>query len=213
MTKRLILIALLGYLSWLLWLAPAPSTELTRQLAHTLQPASHFDPELTIHHPPLQHPLNATPFTIGDYRFVPQAQFQIEARILSRQTYRFDRLAPVSPIDLALGWGPMAQDHILEPIRIRQARRFYFWSTREPPIPPREIGRHSANMHLIPVGDSVARTLRRAKVDQHIRLHGYLVDVHHRNGGYWRTSLTRDDTGAGACEIILVTLATTVDHH
>ncbi len=206
MAKRLLLIALLGYLSWILWLAPAPSAQLTRELGQTVNTATHFDPALTIQQPPIQQPLNAAPFTIGDYQFIPKARFQIEARILGHQTYRFDRLARVSPIDLALGWGPMARDEVLEAIRIRQSNRFYYWSTRDFPIPRRDIERHSANMHLIPVGDSVARALRRSTVDQQIRIHGYLVDIHHRNGHYWRTSLTRDDTGAGACEIILVTL-------
>ncbi|MCC5845262.1 MAG: hypothetical protein JJU05_13520 [Verrucomicrobia bacterium] len=40
---------------------------------------------------------------------------------------------------------------------------------------------------------------------QRVRLGGYLVNVLHENGTTWRTSTTRDDTGAGACEIVLVT--------
>jgi len=35
-------------------------------------------------------------------------------------------------------------------------------------------------------------------------IRGYLVDVTGPRGFAWRTSLTRDDTGAGACEIVYV---------
>ena len=37
-----------------------------------------------------------------------------------------------------------------------------------------------------------------------IVLQGYLVDVDHESGWMWRTSMSRTDTGAGACEIVYV---------
>jgi hypothetical protein len=37
-----------------------------------------------------------------------------------------------------------------------------------------------------------------------IRLRGYLVRVAASDGWQWRSSLTRDDTGAGACELVLL---------
>jgi hypothetical protein len=35
-----------------------------------------------------------------------------------------------------------------------------------------------------------------------LRLQGLLVDVDHPSGWRWRTSLSRDDTGGGSCEIV-----------
>ena len=35
-------------------------------------------------------------------------------------------------------------------------------------------------------------------------MNGYLVDVDHESGWRWRTSMSRTDTGAGACEIVYV---------
>jgi len=37
-----------------------------------------------------------------------------------------------------------------------------------------------------------------------ITLKGYLIDVDHDSGWKWRTSMTRSDTGGGACEIVYV---------
>ena len=45
------------------------------------------------------------------------------------------------------------------------------------------------------------------KVDgagQVIRLEGFLVDASRPGGWHWNTSMTRNDTGAGACELIYV---------
>jgi len=38
-----------------------------------------------------------------------------------------------------------------------------------------------------------------------VALDGYLVDANRADGWHWRTSLTRDDTGDGACELFYVT--------
>jgi len=37
-----------------------------------------------------------------------------------------------------------------------------------------------------------------------IALHGRLIEAQRSDGWHWRSSLRRDDTGAGACELVLV---------
>ncbi len=59
-------------------------------------------------------------------------------------------------------------------------------------------------MHMIPAADSVERSLMKLREGDIIVLQGYLVDVDHESGWKWRTSLSRSDTGAGACEIVYV---------
>lgn len=206
MSKRLVVFGLLGFLLWYVWLAPAP---LSIEMDPSFDYPVHFDPTLSLDHPPLQRPLDTDPppLSVGDFQLIPRADFQLEARILGRRNYRYGTEARLSPMDLALGWGPMARDEVLETISIRQSNRFYYWSTPAYPIPRREIERNSANMHLIPAGKDVARELRRAREGGTVRLRGYLVDVERGDGWRWRTSLTRDDTGGGACEIVLVTQA------
>ena len=134
----------------------------------------------------------------------PRALFGMESRVLGTRRYRFGKETDVSNIDVAFGWGRMADPEIVSQLSISQSGRFYFWRAKELPIPAAEIVRSSANMHMIAANDGVRRELKRLKEGDQVRLHGVLVDVHWPNGGYWRTSLTREDSGAGACEIVWV---------
>lgn len=144
------------------------------------------------------------PFHLGDFRLTPRAKFDLVARVLSTENYRFDKGAALAPEDFALGWGRMSDGAVLEGIDISQSGRFYYWHVRQFPIPRREIETHSANMHLIPADAGVHRALERVHAGQVVALDGFLVDADRADGWHWRTSLTRDDTGDGACELFYV---------
>jgi len=59
-------------------------------------------------------------------------------------------------------------------------------------------------MHLIAADDSIARAIKRTRVGDVVAFDGYLVEADWPNGRKAVSSLTRSDTGAGACEIIWV---------
>jgi hypothetical protein len=61
---------------------------------------------------------------------------------------------------------------------------------------------HMAQMHVIPADKDVASRLRKLRPGQIVTASGYLVDVRGPRGFAWNTSLRRDDTGDGACEIL-----------
>jgi hypothetical protein len=202
MSRKLIWSGLAFLLIYSFW--PAQQPQLV-SLQSGLPPAAGFDAALTIDGPPLQS--NSVPpmtFSAGEFTITPAATFQIEARVLGRKDYRSGTESELSPVDLALGWGPMADPEVLDAIRIRQSNRFYYWSARTLPLPAREIETSSANMHLIPADEYVADQLASVREQQTVRLLGYLVNVDRHDGWRWRTSLTRSDTGAGACELLLV---------
>lgn len=155
---------------------------------------------------PLQSELE-TPQTLtrGDFQVIPQAHFSAEVRVLSRERYRLGALADVSPLDIAVGWGPMSDSAVLADLDIWQSGRFYFWHyDDEPPVPAPVIASHSANWHLVPANDWVWRKLRGLRVGDVVQLDGMLVNLENPEVGTMATSLRRDDTGAGACEIIYV---------
>jgi hypothetical protein len=133
-----------------------------------------------------------------------RAHFDITARVLSRKDYSRGDGADLVPIDLALGWGRMSDSAVLANIDISQSGRFYYWRAKELPIPRREIETSSANMHMIPADPGVKRQLERVRTGQVIHLEGFLVDATRPGGWHWNTSMTRNDTGAGACELIYV---------
>lgn len=163
---------------------------------------------------PTQRDIAATgPIRVGKYTLTPRAEFGVTARVLSSERYRFDSMADLIPRDIALGWGPMSDSSLIANIDISQSGRFYFWRPREtqshaPMASLEMIAASSANMHLIPANANVARLIDRARVGHIIELHGQLVDVRADNGWQINTSLSRNDTGAGACEIIYVERAT-----
>lgn len=140
----------------------------------------------------------------GDITLTTRAQFDLTARVLSRTDYRWDDGAALAPIDLALGWGRMSDSAVLTDIQINQSARFYRWHVKTFSIPRREIETSSANVHLIPANSAVSRAIKRVRPGQLVRLQGFLVDASRADGWHWNTSMTRDDTGACACELIYV---------
>jgi hypothetical protein len=131
------------------------------------------------------------------------ASFELEARVILKHVYD-DAGARIAPVDLALGWGRMSDTAVLRRIRFWQNYRFYFWQTPEYPIPREEIERSSANMHMIPANPFIERRLKGLKPGNLVRIQGYLVNAKAPDGFYWNTSLTREDTGNGACELVWV---------
>ncbi|MGH8041600.1 MAG: hypothetical protein ACREPN_06100 [Rudaea sp.] len=172
---------------------------------HAHHPVTHAAGEL-VTDAPLQQPLHAPPESLhkNGYTIKPLAQFALSARVLSRANYRWDREAQLAQVDLALGWGRMSDSSVLEKIDISQSGRFYFWHVDEFPIPESEIIQSSANMHLIPADGEVERVIARTRVGDVITFDGYLVEADGADGYRWVSSLTRSDTGAGACELVWV---------
>lgn len=140
-----------------------------------------------------------------DVEITPLAEFEIKAKVILREDYSYDKEAEFSPTDLALGWGRMSDEKVLEQIDFSQSGRWYRYSYKTAPIPQKEIQTHSANMHLIPANDYLADQIDEIKAGQIIKIDGKLVEVFQPSTKYrWKSSLSREDTGGGACEIIFV---------
>ncbi len=141
-------------------------------------------------------------FAAQGHGLTARARFTITARVLASERYRIDPMAPLVPYDIALGWGLMSDTSVLERVEVTQGNRFYYWRTEDDTLPLVELARHSANMHLIAADDDVAERIASLRVGQVVTIEGLLVDVRRPDGGTMNTSLSRNDTGAGACEII-----------
>jgi hypothetical protein len=209
MNLRNVLIAMvvLGLAGW--WFSPhSPRVPAPPQHAdRTAYAGCPLPPPVARGAPPLQSdvPASLAPFRLQDASLQPLAGFSVEARVLSREDYSLGREAEFSPTDLALGWGRMGDDAVLDRLDIRQSSRWYHYRWRgDPPIPPREIVRSSANMHMIPADETVASALHDVEPGQRLRIDGWLVQVDANDGWHWRSSLTRGDTGDGACEVVYV---------
>lgn len=165
-----------------------------------------IDDERVVRRDPVQVDLQAKQeFRHKEYSIFPQADFEIEARVLSRRRYFFGKEAELAPVDLALGWQQMSACRTLKSLKITQRFRWYYYRWKDsPPIPPKDIISSSANMHLIPATPEVSRTIKRARRGDIIRLSGALVNVSDRTGWHWNSSLRRTDTGDHSCEVVWV---------
>jgi len=175
------------------------------------RPLSHPAGVLAPDEPLQTEPESPTPWTFKNHRITPLARFEIRARVLGTERYHFDRASALSPVDFAMGWGPMSDSKVLAAITIQQHDRWYFWSTGHMPIPADAVISHSANMHMIPATESVARRLLAVRTGQLVSLRGQLIRADGTDGWHWLSSLSRTDTGDGSCEVIWVESVSATD--
>ena len=175
--------------------------------------AYHFASEEEIKHPPgvlvSENPqqrliVRGEPWEKNGYRITPLAEYRLRARVLRLEPYWLDRASELSPVDLALGWGPMSDQQILDRLEITQGRRWYYWRAEELSIPRKLLASSSANAHIIPANEEVERLLGILRAGDLIRARGYLILAEGENNWRWRSSLRRDDTGEGSCEVFWV---------
>jgi len=148
---------------------------------------------------------NDVAFDSGKFHLTPLAHFELDARVLHRKIYRYDRFASLVPVDLAVGWGAMSNQAVLDQMEISQSARFFWYQwPRQPPIPREEIVSHATNLHLIPSTKAIASQCKSLRVGELIHLRGLLVEAAGPEIGVWRSSLSRTDSGNGACELVWV---------
>jgi hypothetical protein len=177
---------------------------LIRQLSGINSPVV-LGPGVKVVDAPVQIDLKqAKPFQHDGYQITPLAEFKLKGKILSREKYFLGRESDLSPIDLTLGWGPMSDEAVLDKIDISQSGRWYRWRVDEFPIPRKDIETQSANMHMIPANEQVEDMLEMTKQGQIVELSGYLIRADADDGWHWQSSLTRNDIGAHACEVVYV---------
>lgn len=136
----------------------------------------------------------------------PRASYQIAAHVLGNKRY-YDWQSGMVPRDLALAWGGISDPSVDRWIHWRQSGRWYYYEWDSGDYGRSYITGHSANAHIISATDNLDKALRRVEKDDAIYLEGYLVNLQVRDDGRVdrvSTSLSREDTGTGACEILYV---------
>ncbi len=174
-------------------------------LVDTIEPR--YPPGILVPQEPYQQMTNGTrTWRMGKYLVTALAEYRIHARVLHTEPYWLDRGADLSPVDLAVGWEQMSDQSVVDQLEFWQGQRWYrYWPRNSRfPLSADEMNSHSANMHLIPANDEVKRALRSVRAGNLIEMDGDLVQVDGPDGFSWRSSLSRTDTGAGACELMRV---------
>lgn len=142
----------------------------------------------------------------------PRAAYVLNAYVMSRKEYdgplSWDPLGELVPVDLALAWQRAASPLNQQALTIRQSGRWYFWRQKgESPLnlSVHELNASMANVHMVPADDSMRALLLEVQAGRCYRFTGHLVDIEAQDPSLARrTSMSRTDSGAGACEILLL---------
>ncbi len=162
---------------------------------------------------PAQSPLSSRePIVIemkeGSFTLIPLAEYKLSGMVVSVESYTSGWESMISPYDLAIVWGKLAEPQYERFISYRQRNRWYFYRyQRDCPLGESYIISHSSNNHIIPGGENIRRAIKTIRKRDKVVLEGFLVNVKGAYKGqsvYWNTSLSRSDTGNGSCEIIFV---------
>jgi hypothetical protein len=147
----------------------------------------------------------------GEMRLTPVAEYRIAALVVGKETYSHGWNAEVSPVDLGLAWGKLADPESRRYVSYSQSNRWTSFKMKEgSPFEPAYVISHASNHHIIPSTRNLWYAVKTIKEKQRVVLEGFLVNVAGTYEGkpvWWKTSLSRTDSGNGACEILYVTKA------
>lgn len=170
-------------------------------------------PGVLVPNAPVQKDIAAKPIIqAGEWRLTALAEYQLRGRVLGTKRYYSGPQSELVPTDVAMGWGRMSDQAVLDHLTISMGNRFYFYEwSNESPIPRDEIVVSSANNHVIAANDEVRKVIGSLRIGQILTMKGRLVNANGPEGRTWNSSLRRDDTGNGACELFYVESAQAVN--
>lgn len=163
----------------------------------------------------------------GDVDIELLAEYSISGRIFDAVNHKYkftsDIYSELSPVDLAIGWGVVANDAKKLKINSVQTRMIktecldQAWCDQ---VGWETINTNSSNTHFIPANDEIRSKLISAREGDYVKIDGYLVGVYSDYAQPWVSSLERNDhhqqgwlaqglglenNAAYACEIMYVT--------
>ena len=135
-------------------------------------------------------------------------RYEISGEVLSVETYNVAFKSEFFDVDLGLIWGPRVAD-LKQRYTFNQGGRWLFWNSKDPVSDDERcyITAHISNNHLIPAPGrrNLFKAVRWPGRGDKVRIAGYLVTIKNPSGGIAVASSTvREDSGAGACEVIWV---------
>lgn len=161
---------------------------------------------------------DAIQFTKDDYQYklTPLYNYEINALVVRKMDYAWFSIYKrdsVFPRDLCMMWGTNVGDKVYKDksLKFYQDMRFCFarWEGTL-----KFNSSEVSNNHLVIQDEKIEKKIKKISVGDQVKIKGQLVDVEAKNLGkpgeydpeYFslKSSIKREDVGAGACEIIYV---------
>ena len=138
-----------------------------------------------------------------------KASYRVRGIVVSRENYHSGWNTLISPADVALCWGKLAENGTYKKLKWSQGNRWYFWRAGEEFGYNNDfIAQHSSNNHVIPATPNLAKAIKSMKEGDAVEMTGHLVDVsavRKSENYFWNSSVSTKDHGDGSCEIIYLT--------
>jgi hypothetical protein len=146
-----------------------------------------------------------------ELKITPVAIYKIAALVVGTESYSYGWAAKISPVDLALAWGKLAEPELKKYVSYSLSNRWVSFKLKEgSPCDVAYVICHGSNNHIIPATRNVWYAVKTIQEKKKVVLEGFLVSVSGTYGGktvWWNTSLSRIDSGDGSCELFYVTKA------
>lgn len=160
--------------------------------------------EYSFEDPPYQEKIEEPIIQFKGFNVKPLAKFSANLKVLGVKNYSSGKEGELSPVDFAVGWGVMKNEENLKHLKISQGERWFFVNfEKENKLPSWDIMGSAANIHIVPKSDYIEKLVKEVEPGDEIEIGGRLILVTTENWR-WVSSTTRNDTGAGSCEILLV---------
>jgi hypothetical protein len=144
----------------------------------------------------------------GHFAITPVAEYKISGVVVSKETYSSNWDGEISPVDLTIVWGKLAEPEYDRNITYSQRNRWYFYQYKPGSLFDNSyVIAHSGNHHIVPANENVHMAIKTIKEKDRVGLEGFLVNLKGTYKGQtvtWNTSLSRTDTGNGSCELFYV---------
>ena len=160
---------------------------------------------------PIQRKINGNKHETIDLKgaqITKLATYDITGLVLGMEYYYFGGGAnKISPEDLVLAWGPAATSKYSDDISVKIGGndRFLNYSIKGEYYRDYNdvAGNYISNNHIIPINNTVKNILKKVRKGDVVQIIGYLVECQGNNWHWGPSSMSRTDSGAHACEIIL----------
>ena len=144
-----------------------------------------------------------------DIAITKKAAYTVRGIVTGRENYYSGWNSLISPADVALCWGKLAENGTYKRLKWSQGNRWYYWSAGNDFGYNNDfIAQHSSNNHIIPATPNLAKAVKGLKQGNVVEMTGHLVDVaavKKSENYWWNSSTSTTDSGDGSCEIIYLT--------
>ena len=145
-----------------------------------------------------------------NYHVIPVADYELWGLVVSHNninswfSYYHDKNS-VNLKDICVVWGENIKNEVYREAEFKSGEFTCFWKVKTQEAYKKFKNNQLSNNHLLYSDPDIQKIIKSIKVGDQVYIKGMLVRYAPEGSDFYRkTSLTRDDTGAGACETFYV---------